>query len=136
MAKGFAKKDAPPDGASATSRGDAEASPATTKKTATPSSTSPIGPPLLLVALGYASVLVSLPLIAVDGVPAHIIGYVTGALIPILLIGIVRRVDLDRRRSPYYLPRSLLQPALVTLAVLAVVAAGLHIWPIATELAS
>jgi hypothetical protein len=98
--------------------------------------TSPVGPPLLLVALGYASVLVSLPLIAADGIPAHVVGYVTGALIPILLIGLVRRVDLGRRRSPYYVPRSALRPALVLLAILAVVAAGLHVWPIATELAS
>lgn len=118
MAKGLAKKDAPPE-------------------TAAPSSAEPtkVGPPLLLVALGFASVLVSLPLIVVEGIPAHVIGYVTGALIPILVIGFVRRVDLDRRRSPYYEPRSILQPALVALAIGAVVAAGLHMWPIATELA-
>ncbi len=113
MAKGLAKNDAPPG-----------------------SDTSAVGPPLLLVALGYASVLASLPLIAADGIPAHVVGYVTGALIPILMIGFVRRVDLARRRSPYYLPKSWLQPALVVLAVAAIVAAGLHVWPIATELAS
>jgi hypothetical protein len=90
----------------------------------------------LLVGLGFASVLVSLPLIGAEGIPAHIVGYVTGALIPILMIGIVRRVDLERRRSPYYVAKSLLKPALVTLAVAAVIAAGLHVWPIATELAS
>ena len=99
-------------------------------------SASKVGPPLLLVALGFASVLASMPLIASDGIPSHVIGYVAGALIPILIIGIVRRVDLSRRRSPYYLPVGLLQPALVVLAVAAVVAAGLHVWPIATELAS
>jgi len=98
--------------------------------------TSAVGPPLLLVALGYASVLVSLPLIGADGIPAHIVGYVTGALIPILIIGFVRRVDLTRRRSPYYVARSAMRPALVILAIAAVVAAGLHVWPIATELAS
>jgi hypothetical protein len=113
MAKGPAKKDAPT-GADAT----------------------PVGPPLLLVALGYASVLVSLPLIVADAIPAHVVGYVTGALIPILVIGFVRRVDLGRRRSPYYVPRAALQPALVILAILAIVAAGLHVWPVATELAS
>ena len=98
--------------------------------------TSKVGPPLLLVALGFASVLVSLPLISADGIPAHVVGYVTGALIPILIIGIVRRVDLDRRRSPYYVAKGALQPALVVLAIGAVIAAGLHVWPIATELAS
>lgn len=95
-----------------------------------------VGPPLLLVALGFLSVLVSLPLITADGIPAHVVGYVAGALIPILIIGVVRRVDLTRRRSPYYVPRSVLPPALVVLAIAAVVAAGLHVWPIATELAS
>jgi hypothetical protein len=122
MAKGLAKKDAPPEVAASSS---AASSAEPTK----------VGPPLLLVALGFASVLVSLPLIVVEGIPAHVIGYVTGALIPILVIGFVRRVDLDRRRSPYYEPRSILQPALVALAIGAVVAAGLHMWPIATELA-
>lgn len=121
MAKGLAKKDAPA---------------AASKQAAPATDTSPVGPPLLLVALGYASVLVSLPLIVVDGIPAHVIGYITGVLIPILLIGIVRRVDLSRRRSPYYVARSLLQPALVALAAAALVAAALHVWPIATELAS
>ncbi|MCU1371745.1 MAG: hypothetical protein JWO77_2939 [Ilumatobacteraceae bacterium] len=128
MAKGLAKKDAPPAGENE----DAGAA----KKAAPEPARTKVGPPLLLVALGFASVLVSLPLIAVDGVPAHVIGYVTGALIPILIIGIVRRVDLDRRRSPYYVPQGLLRPALVALAVVALVAALLHIWPIATELAS
>lgn len=95
-----------------------------------------VGPPLLLVALGFASVLISLPLISFDGIPTHAVGYVTGSVIPILVIGFVRRIDLDRRRSPYYQPNKLLQPALVVLAVAAIVAAGLHVWPIATELAS
>lgn len=127
MAKGLAKKDAPPE----------EAKPAKAGKAAkeAPAGPEKVGPPLLLVALGFASVLVSLPLIVAEGIPAHVVGYVTGALIPILIIGFVRRVDLDRRRSPYYEPRSILQPALVALAIGAVIAAGLHVWPIATELA-
>ncbi|MFN8019612.1 MAG: hypothetical protein U0P45_16030 [Acidimicrobiales bacterium] len=95
-----------------------------------------VGPPLLILGLGYASILVSLPLIAFDSVAAHVVGYITGALIPILVIGFVRRIDLDRRRSPYYEASSLLPPAIAVLGVAAVVAAGLHVWPIATELAS
>ena len=108
---------------------------APTSGPANPSAT-PTGPPLFLVALGYASVLISLPLITLDGIPTHIVGYVTGALIPILVIGLVRRVDLGRRRSPYYQAKGYLQMSLFILAILAVVAAGLHVWPIATELAS
>lgn len=112
-----------------------QGAPATTSDRA-PADTTKSGPPLLLVALGYVSVLVSLPLIGFDGIGTHVVGYVTGALIPILIIGLVRRVDLKRRRSPYYVANKLLRPALVVLAVLAIVAAGLHVWPIATELAS
>lgn len=95
-----------------------------------------VGPPFLILALGFLSVLVSVPLVPIDSGTAHVIGYLAGALVPILLIGIVRRIDLDRRRSPFYRPRPVFGTAIVVLAVLAVVAAGLHIWPVATELAS
>ena len=97
---------------------------------------STVGPPLLLLGLGYASVLISLPLIMSDGVGAHVLGYIAGGLVPILMIGLVRRTDLDRRRSADYRPFGLLRPALGALAVLAMAAALLHIWPLATELAS
>ncbi len=113
---------------------------ASAERRPSPPSTAPtslrIGPPVLLLLLAFASVLVSLPLIVLDGAPAHVVGYVTGALVPILLIGFFRRVDLDRRRSPGYRARGFVRPTLAVLAVSAVVAAGLHVWPIATELAS
>lgn len=95
-----------------------------------------VGPPLVILALGFASVLVSLPLIVSEGVVPHVLGYVTGGLVPILVIGLVRRIDLDRRRSPDYRSVGFLRPALAALAVLALIAALLHIWPLATELAS
>lgn len=85
---------------------------------------------------GYASVAASLTLLGADGIPAHVVGYIAGALVPILVLGVVRRVDLERRRNPSYVASSIFPPLLVLLAVLALVAAGLHIWPIATELAS
>jgi hypothetical protein len=95
-----------------------------------------VGPPLLILALGFASVLVSMPLVVADGIPSHVIGYLTGSLVPIIIIGLIRRIDLERRRSPLYVPRSMLRPALAVLAMAAFLAAGLHVWPIATELAS
>lgn len=95
-----------------------------------------VGPPLAILGLGFVSMLVSLALIVSDGVGPHVLGYVTGGVVPILVIGLVRRIDLDRRRSPHYRSVGLLRPALGTLAVLAVAAALLHIWPLATELAS
>ncbi|MBX3312766.1 MAG: hypothetical protein KF906_00470 [Actinobacteria bacterium] len=95
-----------------------------------------VGPPILLLGLGFASVLVSVPLIPADSNLLHVLGYVTGALVPILVIGLVRRSDIERRRSPFYEPVRLFAPALAVLAVLAVIAAGLHVWPVATGLAS
>lgn len=94
------------------------------------------GPPLLVLALGYLSVAASIPSIGGDGIPLHVVGYVIGGLLPILVVGLVRRIDLDRRRSAGYRPQALVGPALVLLAVVGVAAAGLHIWPIATELAT
>lgn len=101
-----------------------------------PGDATTVGPPFLILGLGYASVLVSAFLLVIDGIGFHVAGYVTGSIIPILVVGLVRRIDLDRRRSPYYRPNKVLAPALAVLGVLAVITAGLHVWPIATELAS
>ena len=125
MAKGSSKRSTPKRGAA----------PARTKAP-TRGGAQRVGPPLLLLGLGYASVLASLPLLTFDSIPPHIVGYVAGSLIPILVVGFVRRIDLGRRRSPNYVPNRIAQRATVVLAVAAVVAAGLHVWPIATELAS
>lgn len=91
---------------------------------------------MLILGLGFASALASLPLVASDELPVHVAGYLVGSLIPILVIGIARRIDLDRRRSPYYRTNGLFRLGLAVLAVVALVAAGLHVWPIATELSS
>jgi hypothetical protein len=91
---------------------------------------------MLTLALGFAAVLVSLPLIALEGVPTHVAGYLIGSLVPILVLGFVRRSDLERRQNPRYAPNRLYGPAIGVLAVAAVVVAGLHVWPIATEWAS
>lgn len=95
-----------------------------------------MGPPLLILALGFASVVVSLPLLSADGIAPHVVGYLIGGLLPILVVGLVRRIDLDRRRNHRYKPMGLLAPALLVLLVAAMAMAGLHIWPIATELAT
>lgn len=95
-----------------------------------------VGPPLLILALGFAAVVVSLPLLSADGIAPHAVGYFIGALLPIVVVGLVRRIDLDRRRNHRYQAKALLSPALVVLLVAAMVMAGLHIWPIATELAT
>lgn len=103
---------------------------------APPADSRSVGPPLLILLLGFASAITSLPLVAGDGIAVHAIGYLVGAMIPVLVVGLVRRIDLDRRRSPAYRPNAIFRPGLVLLAIVAIVAAGLHVWPIATELAS
>jgi hypothetical protein len=108
----------------------------TAKQSALGAASRSVGPPLLILGLGFASAIASLPLVSSDGLTVHAVGYLIGAMVPIVVIGLVRRVDLDRRRSPYYQASSLLAPGLVLLAVVALVAAGLHVWPIATELSS
>lgn len=94
-----------------------------------------VGPPVILLAAAVASLLISLLLVPSDGIPLHLVGYVTGALVPILLVGLIRRVDLDRRRSAHYLASPVLQPGQAVVLVGGLVAALLHVWPIATELA-
>ena len=91
---------------------------------------------MLILGLGFASALASLVLVPSDQRNVHVAGYLIGALIPILVVGFARRSDLDRRRSPYYQANGLFRLGLVALAVIALLAAALHVWPIATDLAS
>ena len=99
-------------------------------------STDPVGPPVVFLILGFASVVASAALALVGGRQAHIGGYILGSLVPILIIGVFRRLDLARRRSPFYVPQSLVSLIVPVLAVAAVALAAVHIWAIATELAS
>lgn len=108
----------------------------TTTAAGSPTPTETVGPPLLLLGVGYLCVAVGLLQVGADGVGRHLLGYVVGAVVPILLVGIVRHTDLDRRRSPHYAGSTLLRPGLILLAVAALVVAALHVWPIATEWAS
>ena len=97
----------------------------------------PTGPPLLVLAVGGLSLAVSLLLAVADASTAtHLLGYATGALVPILVIGVARKSDLERRRSAAYQPVSWFRIALVVLGALALVAALAHAWPRATEWAS
>ncbi|HRW36273.1 MAG: hypothetical protein KDB04_03595 [Acidimicrobiales bacterium] len=112
----------------------AKAAAATAEATATASRE--VGPPMLIVGLGFASAVASLALVVTDALALHVAGYLVGSVVPILVVGLARRIDLDRRRSPYYQPNGLFRMGLLALAVAAVVAAALHVWPIATELAS
>ncbi|MEZ5183325.1 MAG: hypothetical protein R2702_15855 [Acidimicrobiales bacterium] len=91
---------------------------------------------MLLMGVGFASAVTGVVLSVADELAVHVAGYLVGSVIPILVIGLARRTDLDRRRSPAYRANGRFRPALAGLAVIAMVAAALHVWPIATELAS
>lgn len=95
-----------------------------------------VGPPVLVVLVGILSLLMGVGLAFANGSTIHLLGYATGAIIPILVIGIARRVDLDRRSDPSYLPIGWFGTVLLVLGVGAVVTAALHIWPLATEWAT
>src|SRR3954468_1593951 len=77
-----------------------------------PTAHDPVGPPMVILgagfALGAASILL---LLAGGGSVLHLVGYLTGSVIPVLLIGVFRRSDLDRRRSPYYASNRFVRPA-------------------------
>lgn len=97
----------------------------------------PPRPPVLIVGLGFLSVAVSVLLLASESKSSvHLIGYGTGVIVPILLVGLARRIDLDRQRHPDYEAVPTFSKAIVLLVVLALVAAALHVWPLATEWAS
>lgn len=96
-----------------------------------------VGPPMMVVAAGFLSLVTSLALaLLARDVPFHLVGYLTGAIIPVLVIGVARRADLDRRSDPSYRAHPAFRGAFVVLGVGAVLTAGLHIWPLATEFAS
>lgn len=96
----------------------------------------PAGPPLAIVVAGFVAVLAASPLLLADGSGLHALGYLLGAVVPIALVGVARRVDVGRRRSSRYRPRRAFAVGLGLLALAASASAGLHVWPIATELAA
>lgn len=94
------------------------------------------GPPLLFLATAGACVLVGGGLLAIDTFTANVAGYLVASLLTILLVGLFRRVDLIRRLSAGYRPVAQVRRAITLLLVLAFVVAGVHVWAIATEVAS
>ena len=112
------------------------AEPGVAAEPAAPAAPTTTGPPLGVLALATASVVISLVLVVPDTFAAHVLGYALASLPPIVGVGLFRRLDLTRRVSPYYVPQPLVDRLIPGLLVLALVAVVAHIWPIATELAS
>ena len=94
------------------------------------------GPPVVFLLLGLLSVLASIFLLVHGGFAANVLGYVLASVLPILSVGLFRHFDLDRRISPYYVPSQLVRYLIPIVLALGLIAAVLHTWSIATEIAS
>ena len=94
------------------------------------------GPPLVLLVAAGLCVVVGAALLVVGSFAANLAGYVVASLVTIVLIGIYRRTDLIRRLSPGYRPRPELRRVVPVVLLAAWVVAGVHVWAIATEVAS
>lgn len=94
------------------------------------------GPPLIILFLAVVCVIVGAGLVPIDDFGIHVMGYVISSIVTILAIGVFRRVDLGRRLSTQYRPRPALRRVVPVVLIASFVVAGLHVWAIATELAS
>src|SRR5690348_12962796 len=94
-----------------------------------------IGPPVPLLVLAVCSVLLSAALLLLDGLPAHVTGYILGSFVTIVLVGLFHRTDLQRRKEPLYIPRPMLSRYAGAVAAIGVIVSAFHIWSIATVLA-
>jgi hypothetical protein len=94
-----------------------------------------VGPPVPLLVLAFASVLLSGALLISGGFAASLAGYLLGSIVTVALVGLFHQIDLQRRQSPFYVQQLLLTRAAGVIAALGVVVAAAHAWSIATELA-
>lgn len=111
-----------------------EAGPATGAETEGPPR--PVGPPVGLLAAAAVSVAASLAMFPVTLLPFHVVGYLLASFVTISLVALYRASVQRRRRNPYYSPRPALRRGATLLLVLGTVVAGVHVWVIATHLAS
>ncbi len=94
------------------------------------------GPPVLFLVLAGLCVATGVGLLGQDDQGAHVLGYVTASVLSIVLIGLFRRFDLSRRLTPGYVPRPGMGRVVSILLIAGFAVAGVHVWAIATELAS
>jgi len=94
-----------------------------------------VGPPISFLLSGVISVVASLVLVLRADLTAHVLGYVLASILPFLLVGLFRHSDFERRISPYYVGRPIINRLIPVVLVLGMLAAIVHTWSIATELA-
>ncbi|HEX7131061.1 MAG TPA: hypothetical protein VF228_00715 [Iamia sp.] len=94
------------------------------------------GPPLLILGLAALCVGTGAALVGQEELSAHVLGYLTASVLAIVLVGLFRRFDLSRRLTPGYRARRGVGRVATALLLVAFVVSGIHVWAIATELAS
>jgi hypothetical protein len=109
----------------------------TTKVADAPTDEQPkVGPPTYIILLGLLSVGVSILLLFEHRFAFHVVGYVLASFVPILTVGLFRRIDLAKRGNPFYEPVPLINRIIPVVLGLGLLAAVLHTWSVATGLAS
>ena len=94
------------------------------------------GPPVLFLLTAALCVVAGAALAPLDDFGAHVLGYVAASVLAIVLVGLFRRVDLTRRLAPGYHARAGVGRIVTVLLLAAFAVAAVHVWAIATELAS
>lgn len=102
---------------------------------ATGSRVGAVHPPMSLLVLGGAAVLLSAAFTMLSGLLAHVAGYLLASVVTISLVGNFHRIDLQRRQSPGYVAGRSLGRWAGLVAGLGLLVAALHTWSIATALA-
>lgn len=95
-----------------------------------------VGPPVAVLAGAALCVLVGILLVFPGSFATHVAGYVASPMVAILLVGLYRRLDLRRRLSAGYRPNPAIARVIPVILVIAFVVAAVHVWAIATEVAS
>ncbi len=94
-----------------------------------------VSPPVPLLLLSLLCVVASILLAFAHGSASHAAGYLLGSIVAIALVAVFHRVDLERRQSPYYVPRRIPTRYAGVLVAAGLAIASLHAWWLATELA-
>jgi membrane protein implicated in regulation of membrane protease activity len=93
-------------------------------------------PPGHLVVAGGVAVGVSAVLLALPGVAVNVVGYALATLVALTCVTAFRWLDNRRRQDVSYVPAPRLARVGTLTAVCALIVGSLHIWYLATELAS
>jgi len=97
-------------------------------------SVAPVSAPKYLLGLAACSIAFSILLLFPGDFYLNIAGYLFGSVVVVLLVGMFRRVDSERRQRPTYSPQRGLAGAVTSLILFGLLVAMTHAWFIATEL--